>query len=595
MNYKLIGQRNLRKYTEDGQSPTYAASIEAQNIVNALCDIEWSKTSEKDAIMTYHTEDVVDEVDGKKINGLDMNVLIRDKFDAALFCADHTGGQHRAYANAAVYHYEFPDGTLPKLTKLTASVTSDPYNSMGARISVLTNSTGVIPTNCDECRTGDAHADGVAPRTVAANGNWFPTMADCVFSATPGDGEYALPSGGLQLQKHLFVFVLMESYSTVRGNWLEGCSFIKNLIEIETDAAVPGWLDGSTHDTVDGGTFQIVEMLNDPDKGLNTGYRVIGTMKKCECVYYEGVQVVALYGEQNDDDFGLLPGLKLVSRNSRSGFAIGSVLKAVGSVPDVSVVGRLHSFFAHCYSAGNKIAMAWIDDGHIFNTVTGFEKTDDGYDMTNAKINSYCSLTFEVAMADIQIVWGADSKPKYHATVVDTSGIVHEFILSEDSAGSLSLTTHVVIPNAPIISITSVSSGICVVGEFTSLNYDNTDYAIDRFALLGTGSAPEPIFKDSKSTVYPSPVLDTYTNFRIGPFVVSGSLVEHKTMILGDFRKVNNVTMNGAAFLVYREEAKYYVLPLDLKRFVVPPAMYDSVGSTAARYEYLFSGLAIMN
>ena len=104
MNYKLIGQRNLRKYTEDGQSPTYAASIEAQNIVDALCNIKWSKTSEKDAIMTYHTEDVVDEVDGKKINGLDMNVLIRDKFDAALFCADHTGGQHRAYANAAVYH-----------------------------------------------------------------------------------------------------------------------------------------------------------------------------------------------------------------------------------------------------------------------------------------------------------------------------------------------------------------------------------------------------------------------------------------------------------------------------------------------------------
>lgn len=248
MNYKLIGQRNLRKYTEDGRSPTYAASIEAQNIVNALCDIEWSKTSEKDAIMTYHTEDVVDEVDGKKINGLDMNVLIRNKFDAALFCADHTGGQHRAYANAAVYHYELPDGTLPKLTKLTASVTSDPYNSMGARISILTNSTGVIPMNCNECRTGDAHADGVAPRTVAANGNWFPTMADCVFSATPGEGEIALPPGGLQLQKHLFVFVLMESYSTVRGNWLEGCSFIKNEISIETDAAIQGWTDGSTYD-----------------------------------------------------------------------------------------------------------------------------------------------------------------------------------------------------------------------------------------------------------------------------------------------------------------------------------------------------------
>lgn len=245
-NYKLIGQRNLRKYTEDKTSPTYAAAIEAQTIVDSLCGVEWKKVAERDATMTYHTEENVGTKEDP-ISGLDMNVRIRDQFDAALFCADHTGGQHRAYANAAVYHYKLPDGTLPKLTKLSAQVTSDPYNSAGARIAILTNATGEIPTNCNTCRTGDAHADGVAPRTVSESGNWFPTMADCVFSATPGEGEVALPTGGLQLQKHLFVFVLMESYSTTRGNWLEGCSFIKNLISIETDAAIPGWTDGETY------------------------------------------------------------------------------------------------------------------------------------------------------------------------------------------------------------------------------------------------------------------------------------------------------------------------------------------------------------
>lgn len=246
--YKLIGKRNLRKYTEAKTSPTYAAAIEAQFIVDSLCGIPWKKVAARDATMTYHTEETVAEIGGQKINGLEMNVRIRDEFDAALFCAGHSGGQHRAYANAAVYHYVLPDVTLPKLTKLTANVTSDPYNSAGARIAILTNATGEIPTNCSDCRTGDAHADGVAPRTVAANGNWLPTMADCVFSAIPGEGETALPSGGLQLQKHLFVFVLMESYSTVRGNWLEGCSFIRNLISIETDAAVSGWTDGETYD-----------------------------------------------------------------------------------------------------------------------------------------------------------------------------------------------------------------------------------------------------------------------------------------------------------------------------------------------------------
>lgn len=248
MNYKLIGQRVLRKYTAAKTSPTYAASVDANLVVDSLCYVPWEKVSARDATMTYHTEENVGTKENP-IGGLDMNVVIRDQFDAALFCAGHVGGQHRAYANAAVYHYVLPDGALPKLTRLVANVTSDPYNSAGARIAILTNATGEIPTNCNACRTGDAHADGVAPRTVAANGNWFPTMADCVFSSNPAEGETALPSGGLQLQKHLFVFVLMESYSTVRGNWLEGCSFIRNLVSVETDAAVPGWTDGETVDT----------------------------------------------------------------------------------------------------------------------------------------------------------------------------------------------------------------------------------------------------------------------------------------------------------------------------------------------------------
>lgn len=289
MTYKLIGQRNLRKYTEAKTSPTYAAAIEAQAIVDSLCGVPWKKVAAKDATMTYHTEETVDEVDGQKINGLDMNVRIRDQFDAALFCAGHSGGQHRAYANAAVYHYVLPDGTLPKLTKLAASVTSDPYNSAGARIAILTNATGEIPTNCNECRTGDAHADGVAPRTVAANGNWFPTMADCVFSATPGEGEVALPSGGLQLQKHLFVFVLMESYSTVRGNWLEGCSFIRNLVEIETNAAVPGWTDGQVVDLSNGGASFEMRVCKD---GALPDYASQATGVKSLSVFADGTRFV---------------------------------------------------------------------------------------------------------------------------------------------------------------------------------------------------------------------------------------------------------------------------------------------------------------
>lgn len=368
-SYKLIGQRNLRKYTEAKTSPVYAAAVEAQIIVDSLCGIPWKKVAVRDATMTYHTEETVAEIDGQKINGLEMNVRIRDEFDAALFCADHSGGQHRAYANAAVYHYVLPDGTLPKLTKLTANVTSDPYNSAGARIAILTNATGVIPTNCNDCRTGDAHADGVAPRTVASNGNWFPTMADCVFSAMPGEGETALPSGGLQLQKHLFVFVLMESYSTVRGNWLEGCSFIRNLVSIETDAAVPGWTDGGT-----------IDLASDPTKEFNVCRDGVLPMLSSGRT---GVKSITL--QRNGDEFSKLnPGL----RTGNALCTLGSVIAELdGPITSISIqqpfgskTGQIEGMYY--LSAGQYAVITGKFSRGTFDGLPGFII----YDVTRNKI-----------------------------------------------------------------------------------------------------------------------------------------------------------------------------------------------------------------
>lgn len=230
--YKLIGQRFLRKYTADESTPVYAASTDAQKIVNSLCKLPWERSKVASAEMTSHQND----------EGLDKNVERREHFDAALFCAHHEDGRHRAYANAAVYRFVLPTGAaLPNLSRLVASITSDPYNSAGARVAILTNSTGEIPMDCATCRAGDAHLEGVAPRTVrtvSGTDYWYPTTADAAFTGL-----------SLQLQKYLFVFVLMESYSTVRGNWLEGCSYAtENLFEIETDAAVSGWTDGATID-----------------------------------------------------------------------------------------------------------------------------------------------------------------------------------------------------------------------------------------------------------------------------------------------------------------------------------------------------------
>ena len=228
-SYSLIGQRHLRLYTAPQVSQAYNAGVEAQKIADSLCKVPWTKAQLASAEATSHVE-----------SQLDSNVMNRDLFDAALFCAHHTNETHRAYANAAVYRYRLPEGSLPHLTRLTANVSSDPYNALGARIVLYTNSTGEIPMDCATCRgdvTGGIKLSGVAPRVtrkVDGKDYWYPNTTNAVFTQS------------VQLQKYLFVFVLMENYASSRGNWLEGCSYMKNLVSIETDAAVPGWSDGST-------------------------------------------------------------------------------------------------------------------------------------------------------------------------------------------------------------------------------------------------------------------------------------------------------------------------------------------------------------
>lgn len=242
--YKIKTKRYIRKYTAAEKLPVSAALIDAQRVVDELCKVPWEQAAATTAIITSHDE-----------SELDANVSNRDRFDAALFCADHANGAHRAYANAACYKIPFPTGTAgKKITSLKVRVTSDAYNAAGARIALVTNSTGVIPTSCAECRgegAGGIHAAGVAPQTIQTVGGQrygYPTIADCIFNVSPGEGEYALPTGGLTLGSYLYVFVLMENYNSVRGNWLEGSSCIVNQIEIVTDSAITGWTDGALID-----------------------------------------------------------------------------------------------------------------------------------------------------------------------------------------------------------------------------------------------------------------------------------------------------------------------------------------------------------
>lgn len=243
--YSLIGGRFVRKYTERDTSPVYAAEAQARKIVEKFCDVPWSASSISSARMAYHTEEPVDD---KQTSGLDKNVEIRDAFDAAMFCAEHKGGQHRAFANAAVYRYTMPDDAVGKrVFDFAIKVTSDPYNSQGVRLHVWTSATGEIPSNCHILRGENSSgeiiedgstATGVVPREVRIkNGSeyWYPKTEIVNIS----------PVGGIVLQKHLFIFVGLESYATVRGNWLEGSAFIENEVEITTETKIGSYVEGT--------------------------------------------------------------------------------------------------------------------------------------------------------------------------------------------------------------------------------------------------------------------------------------------------------------------------------------------------------------
>ena len=241
-SYRIRGARWLRMWTAADRSSVYAAQSEAQKIADTLCDVPWTRAKSDGPAMFPLTA----------AKTLDENPANRDLFDAALFCAEHSDGAHRAYANAAMYLFKLPSTSGVSLKSVTVHVESDAYNALGARIAVHLLSSAELPTVCAVVRTGDAHAEGVAARrTVERDGRnyWYSNSADVTI--TGGTSESPAAIG--ELTQYLAVFVGMENYATSRNEWLEGASYIRNLIEIETDAVVTGWTDGSTHECANEG------------------------------------------------------------------------------------------------------------------------------------------------------------------------------------------------------------------------------------------------------------------------------------------------------------------------------------------------------
>ena len=236
--YNLIGARYLRKYTASEASPVYAAALDAQNVVDNLCDVPWELVSAKSARLTNHTSETI-KVGEEEVNALDYNVTIRDQFDAALFCAGHSGGAHTAYANAAMYVYKLPTAAVGKtINSIKLRLSSDPYNSKGCRVAVHSLDSLDLPTACADVRTGSAHLDGAMPRTtqtVSGTEYWYAATGEVTVTC------------GFAAKAYLAIFVGLENYNTARGNWLEGSAYMRNNIAVDM-AAVTGWTDGETYD-----------------------------------------------------------------------------------------------------------------------------------------------------------------------------------------------------------------------------------------------------------------------------------------------------------------------------------------------------------
>lgn len=250
-NYRITGVRYLKKYASEHLTPTYAANVDAILADGLLSDVPWERVNESTAQMTLHTDAIVDEERGVK--GLDMNVEIRNCFDAALFCSEHIAdtGSHRGNANAACYVFELPDmETYPNLTSVVARVTSDPYNSGGVRLAVHVSDTLDIPREMSVIREGVAYVAGAVPRGERTDSEgvvWWHAQTD--------DAEIAVAS--VPLKKYLFLYVGLEDYTRSRGDWLEGSAFIAPTVEIVTDGDITGWSEGGVESAGPGSEYVV--------------------------------------------------------------------------------------------------------------------------------------------------------------------------------------------------------------------------------------------------------------------------------------------------------------------------------------------------
>ena len=252
--YRIHGTRYLRKYTAAERSSIYAYMSDVRKIANSLCDVPWERVGRDiAATTTLHTGE-----------SIDWNAPERERFDAAEWCADHSDGFHRAYAQAACYAFRLPDSAVgTSIEKLGIQVTSDPYNPYGARISAMTSETLDIPMDCATVREGEVYREpdengmGTAPRLFMRNAdgtqNWYANTEKIELE----------PETPLTAKQYLFVFCCLENYNRGRDGWIEGSSYIDNDVELTLSTDCEDLVQGEINDLSDAVQPQVMWIVKD--------------------------------------------------------------------------------------------------------------------------------------------------------------------------------------------------------------------------------------------------------------------------------------------------------------------------------------------
>jgi hypothetical protein len=165
-----------------------------------------------------------------------------DWYDAYFGCDGHQDAEsqklHRAHAGAACYRIALPEAAAGVgVVSVRVACTCDYLTPQGARVAAALSADPAPSADPSVVRAGDAHAEGVAPRTTAVVGGV--TMGYVGTAAA----DLAMPPGAV-LGQYLYVYLTLEQRPAGLNAWLEGSAFLTPDFEIATDAPIPGYADG---------------------------------------------------------------------------------------------------------------------------------------------------------------------------------------------------------------------------------------------------------------------------------------------------------------------------------------------------------------